>query len=149
MHADVLRAINVQINSEFSAWYQYLAMAAFCEREQFTGAANWLIGSSGHRTLSPRPFGSGPMLEEGIVDSHEKPVKPQSLYLAQLRDRLGSEALKNIGYDSPDDIKPDQAPVAPRAEADAKIDPMLGADLAQNRPVSTATSAHTGRSATA
>ena len=38
MHADVLRAINVQINSEFSAWYQYLAMAAFCEREKFTGA---------------------------------------------------------------------------------------------------------------
>jgi ferritin len=42
MHADVLRAINVQINSEFGAWYQYLAMAAFCEREKFTGAANWL-----------------------------------------------------------------------------------------------------------
>ncbi len=42
MHADVLRAINVQINSEFTAWYQYLAMAAFCEREKFTGAANWL-----------------------------------------------------------------------------------------------------------
>ena len=33
MHADVLRAINTQINSEFTAWYQYLAMAAFCERE--------------------------------------------------------------------------------------------------------------------
>src|SRR5688572_1140192 len=42
MHADVLRAINVQINSEFSAWYQYLGMAAFCEREKFTGAARWL-----------------------------------------------------------------------------------------------------------
>src|SRR5215510_7502290 len=42
MNADVLRAINVQINSEFTAWYQYLAMAAFCEREQFTGAARWL-----------------------------------------------------------------------------------------------------------
>ena len=42
MHADVLSAINTQINSEFSAWYQYLAMAAFCEREKFTGAARWL-----------------------------------------------------------------------------------------------------------
>ena len=42
MHADVLKAINAQINSEFSAWYQYLAMAAFCEREKFTGAARWL-----------------------------------------------------------------------------------------------------------
>ena len=46
MHADVMKAINVQINSEFSAWYQYLAMAAFCEREQFTGAARWLKAQS-------------------------------------------------------------------------------------------------------
>jgi ferritin len=46
MHADVLRAINVQINSEFSAWYQYLAMAAFCDREKFTGAAAWLKAQS-------------------------------------------------------------------------------------------------------
>jgi ferritin len=46
MHADVLKAINVQINAEFSAWYQYLAMAAFCEREQFTGAARWLRAQS-------------------------------------------------------------------------------------------------------
>lgn len=42
MHVDVLRAINIQINSEFQAWYQYLAMAAFCERKRFTGAAKWL-----------------------------------------------------------------------------------------------------------
>jgi len=42
MHVDVLHAINTQINSEFSAWYQYLAMAAFCEKEKFTGAARWL-----------------------------------------------------------------------------------------------------------
>jgi ferritin len=46
MHSDVLRAINVQINSEFTAWYQYLAMAAFCEREKFTGAAKWLKAQS-------------------------------------------------------------------------------------------------------
>jgi len=46
MHADVLRAINVQINSEFGAWYQYLAMAAFCDREKFTGAARWLQAQS-------------------------------------------------------------------------------------------------------
>lgn len=42
MNTEVLHAINAQINSEFSAWYQYLAMAAFCEREKFTGAARWL-----------------------------------------------------------------------------------------------------------
>ena len=46
MNADVLRAINVQINSEFNAWYQYLAMSAFCQREQFTGAARWLQSQS-------------------------------------------------------------------------------------------------------
>ena len=46
MNVDVLRAINVQINSEFSAWYQYLAMAAFCEREKFTGASRWLKAQS-------------------------------------------------------------------------------------------------------
>ena len=46
MNADVLRAINVQINSEFSAWYSYLSMAAFCEREKFTGAARWLKAQS-------------------------------------------------------------------------------------------------------
>jgi len=46
MHSDVLRAINVQINSEFNAWYQYLAMAAFCDREKFTGAARWLQAQS-------------------------------------------------------------------------------------------------------
>jgi ferritin len=42
MHADVLRAINKQINSELSAWYTYLAMAAYCEREKFNGASKWL-----------------------------------------------------------------------------------------------------------
>src|SRR5947207_503839 len=46
MNADVLRAINGQINSEFTAWYQYLGMAAFCEREKFTGAARWLQAQS-------------------------------------------------------------------------------------------------------
>jgi ferritin len=46
MHVDVLRAINTQINSEFTAWYQYLAMAAFCDREKFTGAAQWLRNQS-------------------------------------------------------------------------------------------------------
>ena len=29
MHVDVLRAINIQINSEFTAWYQYLAEAFY------------------------------------------------------------------------------------------------------------------------
>jgi hypothetical protein len=66
------------------------------------GAMNWLIGSIGEAKLAPRPFGSGPMLPQGTVDSPGKPVAPASLYLTQLKQRLGAQALKNIGYDSPD-----------------------------------------------
>ena len=47
MNGDVLRAINTQINSEFRAWYQYLAMSAFCEREKFTARP---YGSSSRAT---------------------------------------------------------------------------------------------------
>jgi hypothetical protein len=62
------------------------------------GAANWLIGSVGKSRLSPRPFDRAPNLPEGIVDSPGVPVNPPSLYLAQLAERLGPQALKNIGY---------------------------------------------------
>jgi hypothetical protein len=62
------------------------------------GAANWLIGSVGTSRHSPRPFDQGPNLPLGILDSHGVPVSPPSLYLAQLADRLGPQALKNIGY---------------------------------------------------
>jgi hypothetical protein len=65
------------------------------------GAANWMIGCVGESRLSARPFDSEPNLPEGIKDSHGTPVAPQSLYLAQLRERLGPEALENIGYQPP------------------------------------------------
>jgi ferritin len=42
VNATVLSAINEQINSEFEASYTYLAMAGFCERAKFLGAAQWL-----------------------------------------------------------------------------------------------------------
>ena len=42
MTATVSAAINDQINSEFQASYNYLAMAAFCDRQKFAGAAKWL-----------------------------------------------------------------------------------------------------------
>jgi ferritin len=42
MNQVVCSAINDQINSEFTASYTYLAMAAFCERQKFLGAAMWL-----------------------------------------------------------------------------------------------------------
>src|SRR5262245_14139995 len=42
MNRTVMSAINDQINSEFKSSYAYLAMAAFCERQKFMGAARWL-----------------------------------------------------------------------------------------------------------
>jgi hypothetical protein len=63
------------------------------------GSANWMIGCVGTSKLAPRPFDKGaPNLAEGIFDSPGKAVTPQSLYLAQLMERLGPQALKNIGY---------------------------------------------------
>ena len=66
------------------------------------GALNWMIGCIGESKLAPRPFGSGPMLAEGEKDSPGQPVTPGSLYLAQLRERLGKRALRNLGYTSTD-----------------------------------------------
>lgn len=62
------------------------------------GAHNWMIGCIGESQPMPRPFGDGPNLPEGIKDSPGKPVMPQSLYLAQLAERLGQQAVENIGY---------------------------------------------------
>jgi hypothetical protein len=47
-------------------------------------------------TFDPGP--ELPMLPQGIIDSQGTPVTPASLYLEQLRERLGAQALKNIGY---------------------------------------------------
>jgi hypothetical protein len=102
------------------------------------GAQNWMIGCVGARKTAPRPFGSGPALPEGTVDAHGTPVAPSSLYLAQLEQRLGRQALKNIGYDS--------AEIAPPANDDqqrAALQPAAAAaaartrDLAIDRPVTT------------
>ena len=59
--------------------------------QQPPGAINWCIGCTGELKKTSAP--SGPWLS-----SHGTPVLPKSLYLAQLRERLGEEALKNIGY---------------------------------------------------
>jgi ferritin len=39
---NVIDAINGQINSELGASYSYLAMSAWCEAQNFVGAARWL-----------------------------------------------------------------------------------------------------------
>jgi hypothetical protein len=66
------------------------------------GSANWAIGNRGEQQSAKMPtFDPGPelpMLAQGIIDSPDKPVAPSSLYLEQLKERLGPQALKNIGY---------------------------------------------------
>ncbi|MRG43559.1 hypothetical protein GFS24_00450 [Chitinophaga sp. SYP-B3965] len=68
--------------------------------QQPPGATNWVIGSQGEKTKRPIPFETmdKPALPEGYYDAHDTPVAPSSLYLAQLSERLGEQAVKNIGY---------------------------------------------------
>jgi len=67
--------------------------------QQPPGAANWVIGSKGDHDKKPIPFEkAAPLLPEGIYDSPGKKVMPESLYLNQLAERLGKQAVKNIGY---------------------------------------------------
>ncbi|MGN6369397.1 MAG: hypothetical protein ACTHN5_14155 [Phycisphaerae bacterium] len=101
------------------------------------GAMNWMIGCVGKSDLSPRPFGDGPLLPEGVVDSAGVHVVPQSLYLAQLRERLGAEALENIGYDGSGRIREKDVPVAAAPSGEEAVDRTLGANLALHRPVET------------
>jgi hypothetical protein len=41
---------------------------------------------------------NGTNLSEGTFDSYNHRVKPDSLYLQQLSDRLGPQSLHNIGF---------------------------------------------------
>ncbi len=53
-------------------------------------ARNWVIGGTG---LIAGSWAEG---DRGVFDSHNRPVTPQSLYLAQLEERLGPGAVANI-----------------------------------------------------
>lgn len=66
--------------------------------QQPPGAINWAIGCIGQSKPTPRPFDSEPNLPAGTFDSPGTRVMPQSLYLAQLAERLGPQAVRNIGY---------------------------------------------------
>ena len=86
-------------------WGMGWAVAWNCVAKTYTvqqppGAINWAIGCIGQSMPMARPFDSQPLLPVGTFDSPGKPVQPQSLYLAQLNERLGSTALKNLGYAS-------------------------------------------------
>ena len=70
------------------------------------GSANWVIGSFGEQQKKSMPGASqgsaitydNSLLPEGIYDSYGVPVTPSSLYLSQLNERLGKQAVVNIGY---------------------------------------------------
>jgi hypothetical protein len=84
-------------------WPMGWGVAWNCIADHYTiqnppGAANWMIGCIGRSKLAPRPGGPAANLPEGIVDSPGVAVTPQSLYMAQLVQRLGPQALKDLGY---------------------------------------------------
>lgn len=66
------------------------------------GAANWSIGTSGAELGEPmkivgvRRRDLGPDLPKGFIESPGHPVQPESLYRAQLAERLGAGALKAL-----------------------------------------------------
>jgi hypothetical protein len=62
--------------------------------EQPPGAMNWCVGCIGEKVAVAGEAA-------GEFDSPGKPVTPPSLYLEQLRERLGDAALANIGYAKP------------------------------------------------
>jgi hypothetical protein len=61
------------------------------------GASNWVIGGNGKETSQAAPGSKGDV-PNGIFESVGTQVAPGSLYLAQLKQRLGSGALEAIGY---------------------------------------------------
>ncbi len=54
-------AINEQINNELSSSYTYLAMSAYCERQNFLGCARWL------RLQSEEEYGHGMRLLDFLL----------------------------------------------------------------------------------
>ena len=67
--------------------------------QQPPGARNWCIGCTG-RFAAVLWHGNQIPIPASPSQTHESPgvpVTPSSLYLAQLRDRLGQQALRNIG----------------------------------------------------
>jgi hypothetical protein len=95
---------------------------------------NWAIGCIGRRDRTARYFDTGPILTEGGFDSHGTPVAPQSLYLAQLAERLGPGALPNLGYaaNRADEFTNKTVPCLP---AWLETDLELGPNLAFHRPI--------------
>ena len=113
--------------------------------QQPPGAANWAIGCIGKRVLMARMFDTAPILPEGYFDSYGTPVSPQSLYLAQLADRLGPSALANIGYASNTLDMFRNKDVPPLPPLSAEVNEIHGVDLALHQPVNASNIRHRDR----
>jgi ferritin len=68
MNETVFGAINDQINSEFTASYTYLAMAAFCERQKFVGAAKWMRLQSDEERQHALKLFTFVLARDGVVE---------------------------------------------------------------------------------
>jgi hypothetical protein len=84
-------------------WTIGWAVAWNCSAKNFViqnppGVLNWAIGCKGSREQLAMPFNHEPKLNQGEFDSHGAPVEPESLYLAQLRERKGAGAVTAISY---------------------------------------------------
>lgn len=88
--------INRRTSGSGHGWAMGWAVAWNCTAKTLTmeqppGAINWCIGCTG-------AFGKDSAGKGSWLEAHGAPVLPPSLYLAQLRERLGAGALKNIGH---------------------------------------------------
>lgn len=66
--------------------------------QQPPGSQNFCIGCAGTILTEAQPGSSSPMVPNGIYDSFGVRVTPSSLYLEQLCERLGPDAVAKIGY---------------------------------------------------
>ncbi len=65
------------------------------------GDMNWSIGGIGQQERASMPGedrATAAPLPNGVIESQGKHVKPESLYLEQLRERLGPAAVAAVGY---------------------------------------------------
>ncbi len=85
-------------------WAAGFSLMYNCQVPQFqleqpclvTNHYNWAIGGMG--SIQQYPFSTNAVGTNGIYDTLGAIVSPQSLYLEQLRERLGPAAVQNIGY---------------------------------------------------
>ena len=95
--------INRGTSGSGHGWAIGWAVAWNCTAKSFNvqqppGAINWCIGCTGDMDWGKLKKGDVPPKPGLWLSSHGTPVEPKSLYLEQLRERLGPPALANIGY---------------------------------------------------